>query len=153
MQILNNLKYYILAKEELVNYCSTTELELIISTNKYKRYVTNLILKLLIKLKIVSRKEANITNITYETVNLNLNDLVSYIDDYAYLLENRYNTKPLLLVVGRDVYKQLTRLELNNPYAFDLNRFSVDKRFLGIKLYVCPYINGCFIIPDIKELR
>lgn len=149
---MNNLNYYLLPKYEVATFCSTTELVLIISANKYKRYITNLILKLLIKLKIVSRKEANITNVDYETIDLNLNDLVSYIDNYAYLLKIRYNTKPLLLVVGRDVYKQLTRLELNTPYALDLTRDGVDKYFLGIKLYFCPYINGCFIIPDIKEL-
>jgi len=137
----------------------------------FKKKIFNIIMWILKKLNLKGDiVEASNNTLVMNSFSINKYDLMKMITKHKIDIEYIWEQKPRFLVVGQDVFNELCSSPLMNFLTYEeelpihrdvpvYDRFGEfygnkkqyrrEQMFWGFKVILVPWINGCFLLPDI----
>jgi len=166
-------RFYIKETTDKWDLSSETSINNFFKKNKFyvKGYwhkkLFNVIMFLLKKLNIKSSiVSASDQTLVMKSFNFDRYDIEQIINKHKIDVDYIWNQKPRFLIMGQDVFQELQNKSLINFGVVDFeiqlqnnNNFSdyygstpkyeTEIMFWGFKIILVPWINGCFLLPDI----
>ncbi len=174
----NATRFYIKETHDRWDYAPDETLEAHLESNKFyvdgwfKKKVFNCILWILKKLKIkTSIVTASAQTMVMKSFRIDRYDIEQLLVHHKIDIDYIWEQKPRYLVVGQDVFQKLTGsplmsintvereipIQRNVEYGDSFDDFygnrprqEIETMFWGFKVIMVPWINGCFLLPEVN---